>query len=98
MATLRTQYAVAGNADVVQLVEMAAYQQATIVQQESSGTTNHTARAAYAHTVLHGGEDFARLARVVLAQPGASGVSSNPLPTDTQVVTFLASLWDALSS
>jgi hypothetical protein len=38
------------------------------------------------------------LARVVLAQPGASGVSSNPLPTDTQVVTFLASLWDALSS
>jgi hypothetical protein len=98
MATLRTQYAVAGNADVIQLVEMAAYQQATIVQQEPSGTTNHAARSAYAHTVLHGSVDFAELARVVLAQPGAAGVSANPLPTDAQVVAFLASLWDALSA
>lgn len=95
---LITQWGVATDTNILELVEMAMYQQAVIVFAEAGATQNHAARAAYAAKVLAGQVDFGRISRILLAQPSAAAVTKSPPPTDAATVGLIAALWDDLST
>lgn len=95
---LATQWITAVDPNIAHLVEMAMYQQAAVIFAESGGTTNHAARVAFATKVFTGAVDMARIARILLAQPSASAVTANPLPSDAATVGLIAALWDDLSA
>lgn len=85
-----SQNTLATDPDTITRVRQAILGAAIAISAESDQTANHARRIALAYSVLHSPEQFAKTFAFGLAT-----LAVNDAPTDAQISTAVAALWNA---